>query len=294
MKRYRIIDDQRSVQGSKEWLEFRRGKISASISPSIMGVGFQTPLQAWESIVFSKSIADNAAMKRGRDLEPIARDLFNKTHKSNFQPAVVQSLKNENFIASLDGFYEDDHGRPYVLEIKCAGPVDHAIALGGSIPPKYIPQLTHQADIVGVDVVTYYSFDGKEGVTVMHKIDPDYSKTLMLKELDFLESLIEMKPPKPTDKDWVEETDPSLRELIDQYNHLSESIDLMEESKERIKKLITSEMMHARTVIGKNKVQKIVKSGNIDYTSLVESLRIDEHVLSKFRKPTTEYWKISY
>ena len=35
------------VQGSLEWREFRKRKIGASDAPSVMGVGFLTPLQLW-------------------------------------------------------------------------------------------------------------------------------------------------------------------------------------------------------------------------------------------------------
>ncbi len=293
--RYKIITGPESVQGSPEWLEFRRGKISASIAPIIMGDSpYMTPLQLFESIIMDKPNVKNSAMERGTRLEPIALAWLNEKLGTSYEPVVVQSRLYPDFIASLDGYALGPSDKPLICEIKCPGAVDHATALMGEVPKKYEAQLQHQMHIVGVDEMVYVSFDGKDGCIVNVKYDQKYAENLFQQELLFLEALVDMKPPKATDMDWVVNADEVLSDTVATYNAICEEIEEREEVKKKLKESICSEMLHPRVKIGKNKIQMITTKGTVDYGKLVGDLGIGDDVIEKYRKPSTQYWKIGY
>lgn len=292
-QRYKIVVGDESIQGSKEWLEFRKGKITASMAPAIVGESpFMTKLELWESIIFDKPTEKNEAMERGNRLEPQAREWLNATVGCDYQPIVVESTIHPYFIASLDGYFVSDKGTPMICEIKCPGPIDHAIAISGQVPPKYKAQLTHQMDLVCVKNMIYVSYDGKDGVIVPVYLDEEYAKILSEEEFLFYNSLIDIRPPPATDRDWVESNSENLNILSEEYSELTQEIDELIDRRELVRKNILTEVIHPRTKSGKNRIQKIKRNGDIDWNSIMRNhCNID---YESYRKPSTHYWKIGY
>ena len=132
-------------QGSPEWLEMRKTKIGGSDAPIVMEESpWKTPYQLWqEKMGLVQQPPPTARMKRGLELEEQARHQLEQMTGLFLEPDVVFHNQHEYMIASLDGI--DPTGK-HIAEIKCCGSEDHAIALGGSIPQKYYPQLQHQLD----------------------------------------------------------------------------------------------------------------------------------------------------
>src|SRR5208337_1949303 len=127
-------------QGSQEWLDLRKTKITATDAPAIMGVSpWKTKIKCYkEKIGEIENVVKSERMQRGLDLEPIARELFTiRTGIEMFPRVVVRDWA----MASLDGLSIMGHK---ILEIKCPGPKDHELALCGKIPEYYFPQLQHQ------------------------------------------------------------------------------------------------------------------------------------------------------
>ena len=211
-KSYKIIEGEESIQGSAAWLKFREGKIGASQVAAILNESpFQTKLELWEEIVFKQPKTKNKAMQRGNDLEPKARAHVNGLNERfRFQPAVIQNLQYPYLMASLDGYYENEQGKPHILEIKCPGKDGHSIALSGEIPKYYFPQLQYQMEMVGVEHMLYFSYDGEEGKIILCNRDEDYCKKMMKEIHEFYQSIIDFKPPLPTSRDWVEVADPDM------------------------------------------------------------------------------------
>ena len=158
-KKYRIVEGPESIQGSPSWKEFRRGKMTASMAASVMGIDpWRTPLQLFNEWVIGGEKIVTPAMKRGTELEPLARDLYNIRSGRNYVPVVIQSLINPILVVSLDGYWEDEFGQPHIIEIKCPSKQSHANALKGKVEKHYYLQLQMQMDVVGVDQISYISF----------------------------------------------------------------------------------------------------------------------------------------
>lgn len=291
--KYKIIDGPESIQGSPEWLEFRKGKISASLSPIIMGDSpFCTPLQLYEQIIFDLPVEKNAAMERGIKLEPAAREWLNNNTGSLYEPVVVQSISHAQFIASLDGYFVDEDGDVKICEIKCAGPVDHATALSGEVPKKYYSQLQHQMDIVDVDSMIYFSFDGEKGVSILVMRDKEYCKNLFQIEMTFLEKLRDFLPPDAVDKDWLKVTDSEIDNVVEQYRELIKQEKEIAQEKETLKKYILQHVSHPRVNIKDCWIQKVRRKGNIDYDEILKDYGVDD--AEEYRKPSIESWRIDF
>ncbi len=174
-------------QGSKEWLQLRKTKITATDAPIIMQESqWQTPVKLYfEKIDMDYQATENPLMKRGRELEPFARSLFTIETGIQLEPKVV--IKDWA-MASLDGI--SPCGK-YVVELKCPGVKYHEMARNGIVPLHYKAQLQHQMWVCDVETMFYYSFDGFEGKCIQVARDPCYLDILVQKEKIFYECLIE-------------------------------------------------------------------------------------------------------
>ena len=287
--KYKILLGPESIQGSKEWLDFRKGKISASMAPTIMGENpYTSALQLWEEIVNDKPKEKNEAMARGNRLEPKARAWVNETLGVNYEPAVVQSVAHPDFIASLDGLYFDERGKAHILEIKCPRADIHLDALQGNYPFYYAAQMQHQMDIMGLDEMKYCSFDGEKGVILTIRKNEEYGKLLLAEETAFLASLINFKPPEPTDRDWVTIDDPSLNETLSRLAEINHTISCLETEKEELRKQFIFD--HPRVKIGEYKIQRVTRQGAINYSAIPELEGVD---LAKYRKAPITSLRIS-
>ena len=181
-------------QGSDEWLKFRRCHIGASDAPIIMGMSpWCSPVKLWEQKVFETEQIENKFMQRGKELEPLALKAFEFENDICMFPMVAIHDKIDWMTSSFDGVTLE---KDKILEIKCPGKKDHAIALEGKIPPKYYPQLQHQIEVSGLEFSYYYSFDGKNGICLQVLRDQEFIGKMLEKEHEFWNCLKRLKPPK--------------------------------------------------------------------------------------------------
>src|SRR5277367_1182702 len=179
------------IQGSEAWHALRKTKITATDATVIMGANpWKTIHHLYvEKLSDEPPMAPNEKMQRGIDLEPRARELFNLKTGWNMQPEV---LVNDWAMASLDG---RDCVLGNILEIKCPGEKDHALALAGKVPEHYYPQLQHQMWVAGTCMANYFSFDGADGVIIKVKRDDEYIEKMIIEEFKFYMCLQNKSPP---------------------------------------------------------------------------------------------------
>ena len=156
------------IQGSQEWLDFRRTKRMASETAAIMGLSpWQKPKHILEA-KRGKDAKSNPAMRRGQELEPKARAAYEEV-VGILRPAV---FVDGDYGASLDGITFDED---LVVEIKCPykGKQSElwAEAMDGRIPNHYAVQMQHQMMVTGIDEAHLWVYDGSEGIAVPLKKD---------------------------------------------------------------------------------------------------------------------------
>lgn len=183
-------------QNTPEWLEMRKNKIGASDAPVIMEVSpWKTPYQLWEEkLGVRKSPLLTKAMRHGVEMEPIARAEFEKMTGIPVFPEVRFHPEREWMMASLDGV--DIEGK-YAVEIKCPkSSADHEMAMNGIVPEKYIPQLQHQMEVCGLEMIFYFSFYGSSAKIIEVGRDDTYLCFLVKKESEFWRCIQDFEPPE--------------------------------------------------------------------------------------------------
>lgn len=186
----------RFQQGTTAWLAWRRGGIGASDAPAIMGV---SPWMDLETLWLDKTGRrrggfSNHAMRRGQRLEPEARALYTRITRVSVEPVCLEHGAHPWMRGSLDGISADGS---VVLEVKCPGATDHAVARRGGVPAKYVPQLQHLLAVSGARVCHYWSYRDGEGTLIEVAPDPDYIRGLVERERDFWQHVLDDRRPQP-------------------------------------------------------------------------------------------------
>ncbi len=281
-------------QNTPEWLEFRKEKIGASDAPKICGSYFSTPLELWErKIGLIPEQEETYPMRRGKALEDEARKSFEQAIGFEFPPCVVQHGEYDWMIASLDGLSRSDGKSlwiPYALEIKVPGREDHLSALAGIVPPKYIPQLQHQLAVTGLPMIYYYSYDGKDNACIEVQRDQDYIDKLIAEELKFYKCMVTCTPPELDEHDYNIRTDEQWKIYVRDWKEAHEKLKWWQDHEKAMRQdLIEASQSRNSKGFGV-KVQKIMRSGSIDYSQIKE---LDGVNLDSYRKPASESWRIT-
>lgn len=139
-------------QGTQEWKQIRCGKVTASRIADLMARTKSGPSASRANYLAELLIErltgvptdgyTNAAMQRGTDLEPSAREAYELSREmwvSEIGFVVHPRIKDSG--ASPDGLCGSDG----LVEIKCMGGTNHLdVLLRGEIPDKYIKQMLWQ------------------------------------------------------------------------------------------------------------------------------------------------------
>lgn len=189
------------LQGTPEWIDWRRLGVGASEVPAVIGV---CPYSTAYKVFMEKTgkytgFAGNYATQRGTELEPKARALYELLYMEDMPPALVIHPKYEIVRVSLDGIRAD--GR-LILEIKCLGKENHELVKSGIVPPHYIPQVQYQLAATGADMCHFFSYGSDESHGLIEVMpDVEYQGMLIAKVLEFWELVKSNTPPPLTDRD---------------------------------------------------------------------------------------------
>ena len=281
-------------QNSPEWLKFRREKIGASDAPIIMGVSpWKTLPQLYREKIEGIESYKNEAMQRGNELEPLARKafeeaqiVFNGCLDAHLVPMVVQSDDYEWLIASLDGI---DIKNKILLEVKCPGEKDHAIAKEGKIPPKYYPQLQQQMYITDYEEANYQSFRSEQDwCTVKCKRNDEYINKMLVKASEFWQMLQTRTPPVETEI--VDRKDEEFEEIAQHYIKAKLQLLAFEKEEAELRARLIDASRGECCTGGGIKLMQQERKGNVDYSKIPQLRDVD---LESFRKPSTKFWTVT-
>ncbi len=192
-----MINHNKIEQNSLEWFEIKWGKIGGTLSKGLM-VKSDTLLidilsQRVEEFEPDADSYENAAMQRGNEMEPFARQYLNEYTGFNFlKSGWLQSEENELLGISPDGITECE---TKACETKCLARKKHTeIILTQEIPLDFLPQC-----------VQYFTVNPKLESLFFCAFRPE-SKMNFVKELT-RESVVNLgtkaRPVLKPIKDWV-------------------------------------------------------------------------------------------
>ena len=168
------------VQRTPEWIEIKRGKMSASNAETIIanGKGLETYIYNLMAEYYSSAEKENyinADMQRGIDLEPEAKIEFQFYTGLDIKEVGCVEL-NEYILASPDGLIGDDG----LIEIKCPNDsIYFKLLLSNNIKPEYIAQMQMQMYVTDRQYCYFVSYN------------PNFEKSLYIKKINRDEEMIE-------------------------------------------------------------------------------------------------------
>lgn len=278
------------VQQTDEWLEKRRSMIGASDAPVIMGVSpWSTKYKLWqEKLQLIEPKRKTKAMQGGIDREDEARMAFINETGIIVGPDVVFHKANQFMMASLDGISPD---KKFIVELKCPGEVDHNVAKSGEVPEKYFPQLQHQMEVCELDMVYYYSYRSPTDKKLIEIYrDDKYINRMIKEEKEFWECMNEFVAPKLSERDYELKEDDIWHATASQWLGISRELQALEKKEKELRELLISQSANSSSKGGGVKVSRIVRKGNVDYSSVPELQNVN---LEKYRKNPIETWRIS-
>jgi putative phage-type endonuclease len=271
-------------QNTAEWIEMRKTKIGASDAPIIMKKSpFKTPYQLWREKLSLDEPAQTHAMIRGHEMEPLARAELEEKLGMPLFPSIRLHNQRSWMMASLDAVSFDECT---IAEIKCPGKTDHEIALAGQVPEKYIPQLQHQMEVCGVEMIYYFSFHGDENALLKLYRDDKYIRELIIEEEKFLECINNFETPELMDRDYVYRGDARWAKLAERLKEIKS----LQAEEEIIKKELIVLSQGQNSMGSGIKVYKCTRKGAVEYNKIPELQGIN---LEPYRKKSSEYWRIS-
>ena len=156
-------------QGSPEWFEQRRGKVTASRIADIMArtkSGYSTSRQNYLMQLLCERLTGkveesfkSSAMQRGNDLEPEARNWYQlETGEIVEQISFIDHPNIDDAGASPDGLV----GNEGLIEIKCPNTATHIETLRSKKPSdRYYKQMQWQMACTGRKWCDFVSFDNR-------------------------------------------------------------------------------------------------------------------------------------
>ena len=167
-------------QRTPEWIEIKRGKMSASNAETIIanGKGLETYIYNLMAEYYSSAEKENyinADMQRGIDLEPEAKIEFQFYTGLDIKEVGCVEL-NEYILASPDGLIGDDG----LIEIKCPNDsIYFKLLLSNNIKPEYIAQMQMQMYVTDRQYCYFVSYN------------PNFEKSLYIKKINRDEEMID-------------------------------------------------------------------------------------------------------
>lgn len=280
------------TQGTPDWLEFRRDKVTATDISIINGTNKfngNSPFKLWQQkLGLIEPDQTNEKMLEGRILEEEARLDFND-ETFNFQPVVIVG-DNPFFMASLDGYDKDQN---FLLEIKC-GEKAFNDAIDGMIAPYIYDQVQWQMYVTGYKKICIYFYRNyARGIKSFVEYNEQYVDGLVKKAEEFLKCLKDKKAPSMSELD--ENGDEEANMLAKDYfekqfvaKKCKEEADLARE-----KLLLFCKSKETHFTKARIKVLKVEAKGIVDYGEFLKANGFTNADTEKFKKAGSISYRIS-
>jgi len=278
------------VQKTDSWLQWRRGKISATMIAPIMGLHpKKSALMLYDEINSGHKEPVNDAMQRGIDKEPDARKCIERHFGVSYPEACVEHETIPYFIASLDGYCPS--AKVKIVEIKVLGATNHQSAKLGVVPSIYFCQCQWQLYVANVEMLYYVSYqtDSDYEIIAVKRDDAFIEKAKIAAEA-FYRNLVEFIPPEPTDMDLEVLHDPASTEAVKIIESANMIIKQQENMIEEAKSVLKKNSNGRSCKIGDHRFVKYMRKGNIDTARLAADANLN---VEDYRKGRIESWRFT-
>lgn len=282
------------IQGSKEWEDLRRVKVTATDIATLMTGSEREIYDRWEQKIMGEKKFVTKAMQHGLDTEAEARSWLNGEEGMLFLPLCALHDSHDWLMVSLDGWDWEDK---VTAEIKCpSSPVYKPEDFSGYKKAWWQIQ-THHA-VVNPSRAIFLSYYVSEGsverpeVSAQADIPRDEGAIAQLLERGawFYDHLMNMTPPYPLESVLTERNDEEWKEAAHAWivarNALKEAEEIEAICREGLIFLAKDQSSKG----GGISLSRYVRRGAVDYAKIPELKSVD---LEKFRKPNSVSWRIN-
>jgi predicted phage-related endonuclease len=233
--------------------------------------------------------APGPAAQRGRELERLARQAYEREVGVQMEPLCLVHDELKWMRASLDGISFDG---AIVLEIKCPTSVrDQSAAKAGNVPPHYYAQLQHELEVSRAEELHYWSFDGSAGSLVRVRPDRDYLKRLLDAEAAFWRLVRENVWPEPAGDELDMGADPKWRQIALGYREAKLRLENAAAEERKLRAMLENLATACRTFGCGVELLKSSRKGAVDYAAVPELRGVD---LEPYRKPPVSVVRINF
>ena len=277
------------VQGSPDWHAHRATYRNASETPAVLGVSpWVTPYGLWLQRSGRAQPEVNRAMLKGTQLEPIAREAYEKLTGHVMQPLV---LVEGDYSASLDGITLDGG---LILEVKCPFKGRDSdlwkAASAGTIPEHYRWQIETQLMVSGAAQAHLWVFDGTEGILVEQRPRKDDWAAIHDGWEGFMQYITEDRPPPLAERDALVRTDADWQQAAEVFARLKAEADAVATRLDEAKAKLIGLAKHPSEKGAGVQVTRFWKAGNVDYKRVPALAGVD---LDVYRAAAREEVRVS-
>jgi hypothetical protein len=141
----------------------------------------------------------------------------------------------------------------------------------------------------GLQSITYYSYDGTEGVAIDVPRNDAYIADMIEKERAFWTLVNKKIPPEVTDSDYTDRNDTEWVDLAQQIMDIDSRIEDLSSQKEVLRTHLI-EISGDVSCRGAGIILiKSLRRGNVDYAKIPQLKDVD---IEQYRKPSTESWTL--
>jgi putative phage-type endonuclease len=262
------------VQGSPDWHEHRARYRNASETAAVMGLSpWTSPYDLWLVKTGRNIIEENAAMRHGTAMEPVARAAFEDTTGLIMQPQV---MVDGDYSASLDGI---NLSGDTIVEIKVPfrGQVSELwqTVKSGKVPEHYRIQIMHQLMVSGAKRAYLWVWDGNVGIQTLIEPDQNTFEDIRAAWDKFVPYLDSDTPPPLTDQDTKVRLDAEWKDAAETYLRWKAVADDAQAKADAAKAKLVELTKHSRETGNGVAVTRYWKIGNVDYKKVPELIGVD-------------------
>lgn len=276
-------------QDTPEWLDFRREGIGGSDAPCIMGVGFKSINALYDEKIHGTTQPVNEAMKRGKRLEPVARQKFMEMTGTKIQPIVAIHDQRDWQFSSLDGYDFENHAW---VEIKCSSKKTHNWTAKNGVSEMYQAQCNHHFAVTGTRKGYYVSYYEGDLLVIEMERNEEKIKELLDKELEFYQRLCDKNPPELKVADYPVIDCQEWNDLAEEYMRLLNSIESGKDQLEKVKKRLIKVAGERNVRSTRLILEKYTRKGNIDYKQIPTVQAMTDKELETYRGKSCTSWRI--
>ena len=267
------------VQGSQEWLDYRRTMRNASETPAVMGISpWMSPYELWLVKTGRSSQAVTPAMAHGTATEPQARAAYEVQTGYVMNPLVMQEGA---YSASLDGI---TLAGDLILEVKCPFRGKQSKlwkeTSAGTVPSYYAAQIQHQLMVSGAAEAHLWVYADAEGLLLTVHRDEAVMDAIRAGWDTFAGYLESDMPPPLSESDTVLRVDQPWADAAKEFTVAKQLADAAGEALDAARQRLIDLTRNARESGGGVSVVRMWKAGNVEYKKIPELAGVD---LEKYR-----------